>query len=81
VHKNKLAPKSELMIHLGEAEGQKGWRFMRTTNRLFYTANVLFDELLFPKCKDKTTAPTTRANEPKELQTFEPARFTCSIST
>jgi len=78
VCKNKLAPKSELMIHLGEAEGQKGWRFMCTTNRLFYAANVLFNELLFPKCKDKCR-PTTRANEPKELQPSSqpdsPARF------
>src|SRR5712671_2294953 len=78
VRKNKLAPKSELMIHLGEAEGQKGWRFMHTTNRLFYAANALFDELLFPKCKDKR-CPTTRANEPKELQPLSqpdsPAQF------
>jgi hypothetical protein len=72
VRKNKLAPKSELMIHLGEAEGQKGWRFMRPTNRLFFAPNALFDELLFPKCKDKCRT-TTCVDETRDKQPPKPA--------
>ena len=67
VRKNKLSPKSELMIHLGEAAGQKGWRFMRSSNRLFFAATALFDELLYPKCT-KPRRSTTRVDEPADKQ-------------
>ena len=49
--KDKLAPKSELMVYLGVAEGIKAHRFMHPSGRLFYAAQALFDEELFPKCK------------------------------
>ena len=51
VRTNKLAPKSELMIYLGVAEGLKAQRFMRQNGRLFYAVQALFDEELFPKCR------------------------------
>ena len=42
VRKDKLAPNSELMIHLGVAEGIKGYRFMRGSGRIFTAPDVLF---------------------------------------
>src|SRR6266545_8380871 len=68
IRKDKLAPNSELMIHLGLAEGIKGYRFMRSTNQLFTAANALFDEETFPKCKTQLRRPITRVNEPKDEQ-------------
>ena len=48
--KNKLAPKSELMIYLGPAPGGHGNIFMRISTNVVYTsAHALFDETLFPK--------------------------------
>src|ERR1700746_3210313 len=67
VCKDKLTPKAELMIHLGEAEGQKGWRFMHSGNRIFFGTMVLFDEYFYPKCT-KTHCPTTRVSEPIDKQ-------------
>jgi hypothetical protein len=49
--KDKLAPKSELMIYLGVAEGVKAYCFMCQNGCLFYAAQALFDEEIFPKCK------------------------------
>ena len=64
VRKDKLAPKSELMIYLGVAEGLKAHRFMRSNGRLFYAAKALFDEELFPKCQTQKPWATTRVNKP-----------------
>jgi hypothetical protein len=47
--KNKLSPKSKLMIYLGRQAGMKANVFMRTPNTLFYSDKALFDELLFPR--------------------------------
>ena len=70
VRKDKLAPKSELMVYLGIAEGIKGHLFMRThSNQLVSATTALFDENLFPKCKNKgTPRPTTRVSEPIDKQ-------------
>jgi hypothetical protein len=63
VRKNKLSPKSELMIFLGFKPGMKGFRFMRLPNNIiFMGATAIFDENLFPKCEkpsipDVTTIP------------------------
>src|SRR5580693_8563954 len=65
---NKLSPKSELMTYLGEVEGMKGYRFMRNGNILFYSAQALFDEELFPRCKTQPRRLTTRVNEPRAVQ-------------
>src|ERR1700744_5017324 len=51
-HKNKLSPKSELMIYLGRGSGIKGDVFMCTPNTLFYLDKALFDEIMFPKCSE-----------------------------
>jgi hypothetical protein len=52
VCKNKLSPKSELMIFLGFKPGIKGFRFMRMPNNVvFMGATAIFDETLFPKCE------------------------------
>lgn len=51
---NKLAPKSELIVYLGVANGIKGYKFMRLTNNTIFTgATALFDESMFPKCLDQ----------------------------
>ena len=69
MHKNKLAPKSELMAYLGAVEGIKGHCFMCLANNQIYTAaTALFDESLFPKCKDSRTCPITRVQEPIDAQ-------------
>src|SRR5487761_1338502 len=68
VRKDKLAPNSELMIHLGVAEGIKGYRFMRDSGRIFTAPDALFDEELYPKCKTQYKRPTTRIHEPRDEQ-------------
>ena len=62
---NKLSSKSELMVYLGEHEGMKGYRFMRNGNILFYAAQALFDEEIFPRCKTTIRRLTTRIEEPR----------------
>ncbi len=60
MQKDKLAPKSELIVYLGIAEGIKGHHFMHTANnQLFTAATALFDENLFPKCKTSAPKPIT----------------------
>jgi transposase InsO family protein len=70
--KDKLSPKSELMVYLGRPSGMKADMFMRKSNRLFYSDKALFDELLFPRCDSKhpkgTTRGTTRLDEPPQNQ-------------
>jgi hypothetical protein len=51
MHKDKLIPKSELMIYLGVAEGIKVYCFICQNGHLFYAAQALFNEEVFPKCK------------------------------
>ncbi len=49
--KNKLLPKSELMIYLGVGAGNHNHKFMCLPNNVIFTAaQVLFDKSLFPKC-------------------------------
>jgi transposase InsO family protein len=58
--KNKLSPKSKLMIYLGRPSGMKGDMFMRTPNTLFHSDKALFDEMLFPRCSNQQTPGKTR---------------------
>ena len=61
---NKLAPKSKLMVYLGNAPGTNGFTFMRSPNNvLYYATHCIFDELLFPKCKALEKWPNTRVHE------------------
>ena len=70
--KNKLSPKSELMIYLGRQAGMKADVFMRTPNTLFYSDKALFDELLLPKCSTERSygkvRGTTQLDEPPSIQ-------------
>ena len=53
VRANKLAPKSELMMFIGFADGIKGYLFMRNPNNVVFTAvKALFDKKMFPKCPE-----------------------------
>ena len=65
---NKLSPKSELMVFIGETEGMKGYRFMRSGNVIFHTAQALFDEEFYPRCKMQSKRATTRVDEPRADQ-------------
>ena len=53
VRANKLSPKSETMIYLGQPAGYKGCCFYRITNgQIFIDATAVFDETYFPHCSD-----------------------------
>ena len=65
---NKLSPKSELMVFLGETEGMKGYHFMRSGNIIFHAAQALFDEELYPRCKTQPKHSTTRVDKPRADQ-------------
>ena len=45
-----LSPHAELMTFIGYADGIKGWKFMRSTNVIFYATKVVFDESTFLHC-------------------------------
>ena len=62
---NKLSPKSELMVFLGETEGMKGYRFMHSGNVIFHAAQALFDEEFYPRCKTQSRHATTRVDKPR----------------
>ena len=65
---NKLSPKSELMVFLGETEGMKGYRFICNGNVIFHAVQALFDEELYPRCKTQPRHSTTRVDEPRADQ-------------
>ena len=49
--KNKLSPKSELMVYLGVGAGNHNFKFMHLKNNvIFMAAQALFDKQMFPKC-------------------------------
>jgi hypothetical protein len=63
--KDKLAPKSELMVYLGIAPDNiiKGVNciFMRSPNNVIFTSpHVLFDETCFPKCSSSKAQPAAK---------------------
>ena len=66
---NKLSPKSELMVFLGETEGMKGYHFMCSGNVIFHAAQALFDKEFYPRCKTQSRCSTTRVDEPRADQT------------
>ena len=69
VQTNYLLPKSELMVHIGIAEGIRGHCFICiANNQIFTAASALIDESLFPKCKTAVNHPTTHLNEPVTKQ-------------
>ena len=45
-----LSPHAELMTFIGYADGVKCWKFMRSTNIIFYATKVVFDESTFLHC-------------------------------
>jgi hypothetical protein len=65
VRENKLAPKSELMVYLGNHPRGKGWIFMRGPNNIvFSAAQATFDESIYPKCPKSSVRPYTRLQTP-----------------
>jgi hypothetical protein len=46
----------------------KGYRFMHSGNIVYYSAQALFDEELFPRCKTQPRHLTTRVNRPRVVQ-------------
>ena len=65
VRENKLAPKSELMVYLGNHPGGKGWIFMcRPNNVIFSATQATFDESMYPKCPRTSVRPYTRLQTP-----------------
>jgi hypothetical protein len=46
----------------------KGYCFMHSRNIVYYSAQALFDEELFPRCKTQPRRLTTRVNEPRAIQ-------------
>ena len=65
---NKLSPKLELMVFIGETEGMKDYRFMRSGNVIFHAAQALFDKEFYPRCKTQSKRATTRVDEPRADQ-------------
>ncbi|KAJ3533172.1 hypothetical protein NM688_g7317 [Phlebia brevispora] len=52
VLKDKLEPKSELMVYLGNTS--YGWKFMRSSNNIVFTlSQAIFNESVFLKCDPK----------------------------
>jgi hypothetical protein len=69
VRQNKLAPKSELMVYIGLAQGIKGYCFMHLkTNQIYIGTTALFDESFFPKCSTQKCHGTTCIDEPESAQ-------------
>jgi transposase InsO family protein len=72
VRTNKMAPKSELMVYLGNQPGGKGWIFMRGPNNIVFTAaQATFDETMFPRC------PAADKRQHTRLQTPAPSPSSC----
>ena len=68
VRVKKMAPKSELMVYLGNHHGGKGWIFMRSPNNIIFSAaQAIFDESLFPKCPKANIRTYTRLQTPAPL--------------
>jgi len=75
LRKNKLSPKSELMIFLGYRFGhESNMRFMRSPNNvLFYGTTALFDETMFPKCSKSKVPPVTKIRDKTKKSGDEPS--------
>jgi hypothetical protein len=68
-HANALAPKSELMVYIGHIDSLKADTFMCLSNNTLFTSDTaLFDETIFPKCKNKCIQGTTRICKPRAQQ-------------
>jgi hypothetical protein len=56
---NKLAPRSELMTYLRYEAGTKGYLFMRPSDSTFIGTKAIFDEMLFPWCRNSPAPQIT----------------------
>ena len=65
---NKLSPKLELMVFLGETGGMKGYYFMCSGNVIFHAVQTLFDKEFYPRCKTQSKHSTTRVDKPRADQ-------------
>ena len=74
VRKNKLSPRSELMVYLGVGDGNHNHKFMRMPNNVIFTAaQALFDEHMFPKCQGHNTKRLRQPSAPEEEKNDKPA--------
>jgi len=72
VRKNKLSPKSELMVFLRYSGHHTNMIFMRSLNIIIFTATTaLFDEKMFPKCVKTKVPPVTQLQDPTEEPVVE----------
>ena len=71
-----MAPKSELMVYIGVAPGNKSnFLFMRSPNNVLFTsAHVLFNEAHFPRCAKPTCMQPTAQVTPPITGEHEPIR-------
>jgi len=74
LRKNKLSPKSELMIFLGyRFSHESNMRFMRSPNNvLFHSTTALFYETMFPKCGKSKVPPVTKIHDKTKKSGDEP---------
>ena len=76
VQANKMAPKSELMVYIGVALGNKSnFLFMRSPNNVLFTStHALFNEAHFPHCAKPTCTQPTAQVTPSITGEHEPIR-------
>ena len=76
VQANKMAPKSELMVYIGVALGNKSnFLFMRSPNNVLFTStHVLFNEACFPRCAKSTCMQSTAQVASPVAGKYEPIR-------
>ena len=51
-----MSPHAELMTFIGFTDGVKNWKFMRSTNRIFYATKAVFNESTFLHCPEGSHA-------------------------
>ena len=53
---NSMSPHAELMTFIGFTDGIKGWKFMKSNNKIFYATKAVFDENTFLHCPNGSRA-------------------------
>src|SRR5271168_552906 len=53
---NSMSPHAELMTFIGFTDGIKGWKFMKSNNKIFYATKAVFNENTFLHCPNGSRA-------------------------
>src|SRR5271168_5267923 len=53
---NVMSPHAELMTFIAFTDGVKGWKFMRSNNKIFYATKAVFNESTFLHCPEGSCA-------------------------